>query len=145
MEADSNTLGHKEYYNDPGAVAHTVAQDFNSYCAASAVISINFWTPYLNDKDDIVNLVFDMMNPSKPHFERLCDSLEIMQNSLLVFAENGVDTDGQFWVLDWIVPPANIKQYKKSRVTVFKSNEQSQHRGPFRGRGCRRRRASLLH
>jgi hypothetical protein len=108
MEADSNTLGHKEYYNDPGAVAHTVAQDFNSYCAASAVISINFWTPYLNDKDDIVNLVFDMMNPSKPHFERLCDSLEIMQNSLLVFAENGVDTDGQFWVLDWIVPPANM-------------------------------------
>jgi hypothetical protein len=108
LDADSNTLGGKQYYGNDDAVAHIVAQDFNSYCAASAMLSINSWATHPNNQDDLVTLVFEIMNPSKPHFESLCNSLLTMQTSLLVFTENNTACEGQFWTARWVVPPANI-------------------------------------
>jgi len=108
LNTGSNTLGRKKYYNNHGAVAHALAQDFNSYCAASAVLSIKTWAPHLNDKDDTVNLVFDMMNPSKAHFESLYNSLDTMQKSLDLFSANGVANNGEFWTMGWVVPPTNM-------------------------------------
>jgi hypothetical protein len=107
LDADSNTLGGKQYYDNRDAVAHVVAQDFNSYCAASAMLSIHSWTTHLNDQDDLVALVFEMMNPSKQHFANLCNSLDAMHTSLYVFYENNVLCNVQFWTIHWVVPPAN--------------------------------------
>jgi hypothetical protein len=108
LDADSNILGGKQYYGNRDAFAHFVAQDFNSYCAASAMLSINSWTTHLNNQDDLVTLVFEMVNPSKPHFESLRNSLDAMETSLVVFSENSVECDDQFWTTRWVVPPANI-------------------------------------
>jgi hypothetical protein len=105
LDAESNTLGGKQYYDSRDAVANVVVQDFNSYCAASAMLSINSWTTHLNDQDDLVTLVFEMMNPSKPHFERLCNSLDAIET---VLSENDIECRGQFWTTRWVVPPANI-------------------------------------
>ena len=109
LDADRNILGGKQYYNsDDAAIADVVAEDFNSYCTVSVMLGINSWEPYLNDHDDLVTLVFDIMNPSKPHFESLCNSLDIMENSLFILTENLAPTLGQFWNTFWVVPPANI-------------------------------------
>ena len=109
LDADCNILGGKKYSNkDAIAIADVVAGDFNSYCIASAMLSINSWEPHLNDQDDLVTLVFDIMNPSKPHFESLCNSLDIMEDSLFILSDNLARTVGQFWNMFWVVPPANI-------------------------------------
>jgi hypothetical protein len=108
LDAESNTLGGKQDYDSPDDVAHVVAQDFNSYCAASAMLSINSWAPHLDDRDDLATLVFEMMNPSKPHFKSLCNSLNAMHTSLFVFSENGILSGGQFWSTQWVLPPVNI-------------------------------------
>jgi hypothetical protein len=108
LDADSNILGGKQDYDSRDTVAHLVVQDFNSYCAASAMLSINSWAPDLDDKDDLATLVFEMMNPSKPHFKKLCNSLNAMHTSLFVLSENGIPRHGQFWTTQWVLPPVNI-------------------------------------
>jgi hypothetical protein len=108
LDADSNTLGRKQYRGSHDAIANVVAQDFNSYCTASAMVSINSWATHLNDQDDLVTLVFEMMNPSKPHFESLCNSLDAIQTSLVAFSENGVEDCEKVWTTRWVVLPTNI-------------------------------------
>jgi hypothetical protein len=108
LDADSNTLGGKQCYDNQDVVAHIVAQDFNSYCAASAMGSINCWPSHLNGQDDLVTLVLEMMNPSKPHFESLCNSLRAMDTALLISFKNNAWCECQFWTTHWVVPPANI-------------------------------------
>lgn len=109
LDADCNILGGKKYSDmDDIAIADVVIGDFNSYCTASVMLSINSWEPHLNDQDDLVTLVFDIMNPSKPHFESLCNSLDVIQDSLFSFTDNHAPSIGQFWNNFWVVPPANI-------------------------------------
>jgi hypothetical protein len=108
LDAESDTLGRIQDYDSDNTVAHVVAQDFNSYCTASAMLSINSWAPHLDDRDDLATLVFEMINPSKPHFKRMCNSLNAMQTSLSVLSENGILSEGQFWNTQWVLPPVNI-------------------------------------
>lgn len=108
LDADSNTLGGQENHVEGDSLCHVIAEDFNSYCIISSILTINSWTTYLNDQDDLVNLVFRLINPAMLHFKGICSSVKAMYVNFEDLFDRDFPQGRRFWSFKWEKLPADI-------------------------------------
>ena len=93
---------------DSDDVADAVEGDFNVYSVVSALLSLRKWPCEISQQDTLFTLAIDLLDPSKPNFQRLSGVAWHIDSSLYFFARAEYSVNAQFWNVDWFEFPSDI-------------------------------------
>jgi hypothetical protein len=78
-------------------------ENFGAYCILCAIYSLGRWCAEICEHDDLTTLAFNLVDPSKPHFEDLNQVSKIFCDCYGIF--RSWRTVKQFWWITWLTDP----------------------------------------
>jgi len=87
-------LGNFATYKD---ILKATEATFNCYSINSVVVSLLQWPSTISGRSDLIELLCTLLNPSRPHFDLLCNALQSIHNFTNRFTHFDYHIPQQFW------------------------------------------------
>lgn len=89
-----------------------VDENFHYYCVLSSTLCVRCWGREFSLCDDLRALSFELLDPSKRHFENLKADGASIEIGTKLFSHNEISPAEQFWNIHWLEPPPNHHIYQ---------------------------------
>lgn len=108
LDIHNDELWSCEPYKDKSyGFSDALEKSFTCYCVLLSVRGLRKLSHWLSQRDDLAALMFNLLDPSKPHYEKLKASIHQIDGILNDCVNEDFLFAHQFWDLNWIERPKN--------------------------------------